>query len=470
MANNDLPPGFTLDEGGELPPGFTLDENIQSPQPSGGMFDAIQRYKEGRVNDPSLTPGQKTLRDIIWSAVPTTPGQLAAQGVMTATGIGAARPAVAAAGRAIPALTRILGGTAAGATGSAIDSGDPTSGAIVGGGVTAALEGAIPGAGALARWGTGAKGRIAERLAKDVRGFAETQVPELRPTIQAAQGGLRPMRGGTTAAALEETALGNSGRQTLQGVMDKGMYDATLSLQGRGLRGPNLDMGLNVLRHNSGGDPMMEEVIGKLTPLPGQPYTVNQAEEIIARVGNMLKSNPLQRHITDRDITSLYGKMLNETVQQLPPGGAESFAGSRDKYRMGESLMEMIRQPSARQGGPNRVGLNEPALSKYISENRAELRTKFGPAFDDLATILNRGGQLGTRSIMTPGTGETMSALRQVYGRGQGGAPQVIGSAARTVLPNLGFQSTGRAPYSTSPQAQTLWDLLGISATTGGRP
>ena len=126
------------------------------------------------------------------------------------------------------------------------------------------------------------------------------------------------------------------------------------------------------------------------------------------------------------------------------------------------------------QGLPNRVMLNTPSVQKYISDNRAELQAKLGDeGYRALTDAIYAGGQVGTRDILTPGSGEALNALRQVYGRGQGGAPQIVGSAVRTAFPNIGGQMTGRGFNRVDPAVQALLDYLGIKAAdqfTSGQP
>jgi hypothetical protein len=472
---NDLPPGFKLDEETEgLPPGFTLDSTpvpsasvpADEPKSLGGFFRAVKEGKRQATEAVAKKPGLRGggIGSALVSQVPETPGEAVTTGLMTAAAPLAA-PAAAGmglVGKVAPALLRILSGAGAGAAGAAVDQKDIGSGALLGGGVTAGMEGVGPLIGAFLRYGPGAAARISEQIAKRVRGVAESVVPEFRPTIEANKSAVRPtLLGGKTTAALEETALGKSGKDTLSNVMEQGMLDTTLAAQGQGIRSPALNEALGVLRHVSGGDPLFERSLPGLLPNPHGEYTVTQAEEIIARIGSAMKSSPLDRKINDRDLTALYGKMLNETVQSLPPQAAEVFAAARDKYRGGTAILDLLREANSRRGSPNRIRMNDPAIMKSLSENRAELRTKLGSDFDRLVDAVAPGAQIGTRGINTPGSGETMSAFRQLYGRGQGGAPQIIGSVARTGLPNLGYQPTGNAPYSAPEGLKAILDILG---------
>ena len=126
--------------------------------------------------------------------------------------------------------------------------------------------------------------------------------------------------------------------------------------------------------------------------------------------------------------------------------------------------MEAGREGQAFQGLPNRIMLNTPTIQKYVSDNRAELQAKLGDdGYRELVDAIYAGGQIGTRDIPTPGSGEALTALRQVYGRGQGGAPQIVGSALRTALPNLGAQMTGRGFYRVPSALQAAMDAIGAS-------
>jgi hypothetical protein len=59
-----------------------------------------------------------------------------------------------------------------------------------------------------------------------------------------------------------------------------------------------------------------------------------------------------------------------------------------------------------------------------------------------------------------------MDALMQTIGRGTNtGSINALGVPSRTLLPNLGSQYTGRAPYSLPPALQTILDV--VSQRTG---
>jgi len=437
----------------------------------GEPIGQVLRYNTNRLESGAVEGVEpqesQSARPFAEAVVPQTPTQAAIMaGTIGAPPLAAARfvpAALRGAAAGAPALTRILGGTVGGAVGGGAE--DPSlggvgKGAAVGAASTVLGEalGAAPGL--AGKYGPGAKAAQAERLARGTRGVLETTVPEMAPTIAAAERGVSPLtRGGRTAAALEETALGESGKNTLGNVMEQGMLDATLANRGRGIQSPVLRQVWDALPE---GTPIAQQLKNRLAPDPNGNFSVGQAERLLAELGEAAykgeAASPIARGIGGLELREAYRRGLQEALQGMGPAAADVFAPARDKFKGGNWLLEMIRNPGSRQAAPNRISLNEPGLQKFASENRAEGREKLGQGFDALSNMLFNGGQIGTRSIMTPGTGETMSALRQVYGRGQGGAPQIAGSLARTAAPNLGYQPTGQLPEANG--LRMLLDLI----------
>lgn len=431
-------------------PGRMVDKAKQDAQ---SLASFVSDFKKPSVALPTVVAGP--------------PGALAGPVAQAAT-----RTALGAAPHVLPgALARIVGAT----TGGTMEEG--VKGGLKAGGQTAAAEAAFPIVSKVLRSLPGEKTRASERLSHGVSGVMSGVAPEMRAPIAAAKAGVAPGTAGRTAAALEEVALGESGKQAAGQIMEKGMLDATLAAGGQGVSSPALQTAWRRMPTglDSAGnvtDELAYRLWTQLSPSPKGTFTVSQAERLLAELGDAAfkgeAASPIARGIGGLELRKLYQQALEQTVTGLPGQSAQVFAEARDKFKGVTSLLDMLRAPGTRQGFPNRVMLNEPKLQKYASENRAEMRTKLGPAFDALENALYHGGQLGTRSLMAPGTGETMAALNQVYGRGQGGAPQMIGSALRTAAPNLGSQPTGQPAYSLPQALRTLLETLGIRQTVGG--
>jgi hypothetical protein len=320
------------------------------------------------------------------------------------------------------------------------------------------------------------KGLINEGVSSGTADVPRTVSPALGPAIETARAGVSPMlKGGTTAAALQETALGQGGKQAMGGAFEQGMLDTTLAAQGQGVQSPALQMAWDLLPT---GNPLTDRLKNSLAPSPNGTFSPQQAERLLAELGEAAfkgeAASPIARGISGLELRRLYGQPVNETTSGLPAPAGDILAGTRREFAGGNAIMEGLREPQAFQGLPNRIMLNTPAVGQYLSTNRAELEAKLGvEGFRALRDAILSEGQLGTRDILAPGAGGPLSALAQVYGRGQGGAPQIIGSAVRTGLPNLGSEYTGRAPFSMSPQIQALMDYLGIQTTglmPGGTP
>ena len=83
--------------------------------------------------------------------------------------------------------------------------------------------------------------------------------------------------------------------------------------------------------------------------------------------------------------------------------------------------------------------------------------------------VLTRGGGVGTRDILAPGQGRMSDAFMQSFGRGTNtGSLQALGVPFRTLLPNVGSQYAGQAPYSLPPELQKLLDVT-LEQKVGGR-
>jgi len=377
-------------------------------------------------------------------------------------------------------LLRVLGaagGAGLGSAASGNDLGTVAKDAGLYGAVTGGLEGASAGVSKLIRSLPWIKGLLNEGVASGTADVAQTVNPALGPAIETARGGIAPtLKGGRTAAALQETALGQGGKQALGGAFEQGMLDTTLAAGGQGVQSRALQTAWDLLPT---GNPLADRLKNALAPSPNGTFSPQQAERLLAELGDAAfkgeAASPIARGIGGLELRKLYGQAVNETTAGLPAPAGDILSGTRRAFAGGNALMEGLREPQAFQGLPNRIMLNTPALGQYLSTNRAELESKLGPdGYRALANAILAGGQVGTRDILAPGSGSPLAALAQVYGRGQGGAPQIIGSVLRTGLPNLGSEYTGRAPFTLNPQIQALMDYLGLrgmeQARTGAPP
>jgi hypothetical protein len=431
--------------------------------------------------DATMESGSQKAAEILVPQTPMTAGMMLGGGIGGAAGIGLN------AGRALTATGSVLGGALGGEAGGQIQGAPRGQGALIGGIGTALGEGA----GALGQWlaniGIGAKANINEAQTSAIKDVIDTVNPALGGAIDAARPGLSPfLKGGQTAAAYQEAALGRSGKEAMSGAFEQGMLDTTLAAQGQGITSPAL---MTTWRRFPTGqdaagnvtDELANQLWRQLAPSPNGTFSPAQAERLLAELGEAAfkgeAASPIARGMGGLQLRDLYRQAREQSYAGLPPEASQAFEGTRRAFAGGEAFAEAGRQSNAFQGLPNRVMLNTPSVQKYISDNRAELQAKLGDeGYRALLDALYAGGQIGTRDILTPGSGEAMTALRQVYGRGQGGAPQIIGSAARTLAPNLGAQMTGRGFYNVDPGVQALLDYLGMQTADqfkgalGGQP
>lgn len=403
--------------------------------------------------------------DVGRAVVPQTPLQVGA--TIGTLGAGPAfRTAQAgfqSAGRAAPWLSRlpaplqrILGGAIGGETGGQVEEAPTGLGAAVGagGGVLAEIVGA--GGGKLVRSAPYMKARINEGQAADLASAMESINPAAGGVIRGQQ--VSPMlRGGTTAARLK------------QGVESGEMQTAASTRFGDHLAQVDQMTGHPAVYTNAfveaySAMPQIarDRLVGPVGP---QGFTLEQAHAVRSWVGSSAFSqSPLGQGVGPVPQQKLWGELsqdLDAVVAQGGPRAMDLWRTMTREYGGLTAVSEGLTQGNAFQGLPNRIFLNRSALSDYLAKNQMDITARGGPqAYRDLVNQLLQGGQQGTRDLLTPGAGEPTSALMQVYGRGQGGAPAIPGSALRTLLSNVGSQYTGRAPYSLPPQLQAILDIM----------
>lgn len=395
--------------------------------------------------------------------VPQTPLQAGIMaGTLAAGPVSRAVPALSGLAQ-YPALTRILGGTLGGAAGGAVE--QPTlasagRGAAIGAGTTAAGE-LIGKAGEwAARVAPGGKAAANEEAARRFADVAQTVNPDAASAIATAKAGLNPaLRGAKTPAALQESVLGGGLHEGATAKMRTALDQISQAAGNPTFQGGVLEQVYKRM-------PEIErESLGAVGP---NGFTLPQAQLIRGWLGDSAFSqSPIGQGVSEAAQKMQWNAVTKEIAARLGPQAPAWQAANRE-YGGIATLIDALKSPNAFTGGANRIALNTPAIQQALSMNRLPNRQRMGPeAFQALADAATGGGQLGTRDILAPGFGGAMDALRQVYGRGQGGAPQILGSALRTVTPNIGSQYTGAGPLKLPPAIQQIIDLAIQRQTTG---
>jgi hypothetical protein len=200
--------------------------------------------------------------------------------------------------------------------------------------------------------------------------------------------------------------------------------------------------------------------------------TLPQAQAVRSWIGSQAFSqSPVGQGVGKIPQQKLWQDVTHEIEGALGPQLLPLWQAANQRYGGVMALQDALTQGHAFTGGANRIALNTPAIQRFLSLNRQDLERRMGtPAFDALVSAATGGGQLGTTDVLAPGFGGALDALRQVYGRGQGGAPQIIGSVLRTATPNIGSQYTGAGPLKLPPAIQQLIDLALQRQMTGVTP
>ena len=464
---DEAPRGKFLDE--EAPPGPAAME--RRPQIGQRIADWIAPPTEGQAiaDIPrGLIQGTANVGREMWNQLKTPTGALSAAATVAPSVMQAIpHPALKALGAVLntPAGRTLLSGSGA-AGGAMIEGKDPLAEGGATMGWNALMEMLTGGASKVVRSLPSVKGRIAEGQAKGLTDAIRSVSPELAGVIEGNRGTVAPtLRGPKTSAALQETALGKSGQEALSGAFERGMVEVDALAPGTTIVGPALDRAYAAMPRLA-----QDQLVGPVAA--GGGFTPRQAQEIISWLGGKsFAESPLGQGVGKVPQQKLWADALQETVSGLPPDAADVFVKIRAPYAGGMQYLDMLRSGSPE--GPfrsygNRLNLDENMVRGYTSGNRMELAEKLGPeGFAALMKVLG-GAQPGTKSLMAPGGGGATDALAQVYGRGQGGAPQVAGSLLRTVAPNIGYRPAGRAPYTLPPALQAILDAAMQSA--GARP
>lgn len=443
------------------------------PNALGFLSQVAQRY-----GSPQVQKADEAIRQAGAEAtIPQTPTDLA----LTAGTLGAGRY-VAPLARAVPYVGKVLAPASriAGAV-AGQEAGNLLEGRPLGTGETNPLgpTSLTVGAEALGPLGRGfgrvmpgAKARINANQARQFEDVIGTVSPELGQAVQDAKATVRPGTVGRTQAAMQEAALGGSAQQNMSDRMERMVQNVERAAPSLAIDTPALHSGYSTL-------PALEQQrIGAPGP---NGFSLRQAQAIRSYIGSSAFSqSPLGQGVTPvakQDLWGRIGSDMDAAIGRATTGAPGMLTGwrvaNRD-YGGGQMLQEGLQRPSAFRGAPNEISLNRNDLSDWLSQNRLEGRSRMGtPQYEATVNALLEGGQPGTKDILAPGGGNALDALRQVYGRGQGGAPQILGSILRTATPNIGGQYTGQRPVPSA--AQTILDLIaqrgaqGIPAPTGGQ-
>ena len=287
------------------------------------------------------------------------------------------------------------------------------------------------------------------------------------------------MKGATTVEQLHEFASGR-GQELLAAAKDASNKAIATGIGVRNdlLEIPSLGKTVTV--------PMPATRSGYATNNPGgiptsmpKPMTLQEANDALSEIGaKAFSQNPMDRNFNGIDQRRLYGQVRQELVAALDkadPTGYTSAAWQRmqQHYERGIAGLEPIQSAAAYRPGrtSGEAQFNTPAVMDYLRnpKNLGELRNRFGDQnVAALINVLTRGGGPLARDTLAPGTGAASEALMQTYGRGQGGAPQVIGSLLRTPFPSFGSRYAGRASYGLPPDLQKILDVALQRAGSAG--
>ncbi|HYE92553.1 MAG TPA: hypothetical protein VEA38_16105, partial [Terriglobales bacterium] len=246
--------------------------------------------------------------------------------------------------------------------------------------------------------------------------------------------------------------------------------DAVEPFAGRDLRSLGSGEGRKLLRTDREGRiAAIEQAIGNQpinVPSLGGPMPLRDALDALSNVGVRLGQHPADRSVRQVPDALDYKTIIGEIragLDAVDPSrkASAAFDTAQDVYRGGKTL---IKQVLAQEGLYNVHGQFNSAAAQRILANprRAELlRERVG---DDVYGALVEAAYRGAtpaagRDKLASGAGGPLDAARE-WARGTNtGATQVVGVPLRTILPNLGSQYVGRAPFSLPPALQAILDV-----------
>lgn len=383
-----------------------------------GLADTAMR---GGLPFAAATPDDANA--IAGMVVPQTPIEAGAM-----IGTGGAGLLARGAGRGLQALARVTGGLVGGeAAGQA--SGEPTGkGAAIGGGGAAVGEGVAAAGSKLMRSLPWMKGVIARG---DERAFANAVGDVSEPL-----------------AGMNVRAMGSGGGR-------------------RALR-TDREARISAIEAAIGNQPIS-------VPSLGGPMPLRDALDALSNVGVRLGQHPADRSVRQApdalDYRTIIGEIRTGLDSVDPTGRASAaFGQAQDVYRGGKTL---IRQILAQEGLFNADGqFNSAAAQKLLTNpRRAELlRERLGDdQYEALVNVAFRGGNPADgRDRLAQGAGGLMDPLK-TWARGGNtgfwGLPMALG---RTLLPNIGSQYAGRAPFTAPAPLNAILDAAGQRAVSAG--
>jgi hypothetical protein len=158
---------------------------------------------------------------------------------------------------------------------------------------------------------------------------------------------------------------------------------------------------------------------------------------------------------------------LEGYLRTADPSGVADAAikAGRDTFAIGANFLDAVRKSGAIIRRPNDISFDSSKFQEYVAKNRATFINAFAnngtpQAWPDFVRLVFHGGEVGTRDVLSRNTTGIADAASQLLRHG-GGAGTTAVLPARTLLPGLGNQYTGTAPYALGIPAgmQTIADL-----------
>lgn len=224
--------------------------------------------------------------------------------------------------------------------------------------------------------------------------------------------------------------------------------DALSKAPDRGVWTPTNDLAL-------GGDKVL------VPALSSKPIALEKAIEEIKNIGPQYSgTNPALRTqvgAPTRAARAQAWAQLHDYLGTADPSGAASAAigEARTTFALGANYIDAVRKSGAIVRRPNEISFDSSKFQDYVAKNRANFIDAFDKAgvpeaWPAFVRIVFRGGDVGTRDVVNRTMTGVGDAAAQLFRQGGGSSTGAL-LPARTVLPGLGNQYTGTAPYSLPP-------------------
>lgn len=344
---------------------------------------------------------------------------------------------------------RIAGATLGGAFGGAFGEEGPLAGGIEGfvGGAAGELFGAA--------WGKIARSRPGGRQAvnfKDVDAIA-SEIGDLVP----------PLKNLRTPQDLKRASVSVQHRRELGDRYDGALTEVDRLIGRNKIVAPSLGVTHGVPTGVMGpsGAPVTQQA--------PKPLTIAEAVRAASEIGfsgfGGAKDTPILRTMAAKQRRETYAAALGEIKTELmrlnPTGEAvTAFEAARKEYAVGITFLNILRDtPGVFRRLPGGQEVNVNALRQGFERKFSKLEVTLLPdELERITRVLYRGAPLGAGDIMASSTGNMSSAANQLL-RSGGGTGTLGVLAPRTLLPNVGSEYAGRAPFSLGPATQTGLDL-----------